>query len=596
MKAAALKLLTLTERMRRDKKMVQLTINNIKVDAEEGMTILDAAKSVGIAVPTLCHIKDLVPSGACRICSVEVDGYKGLVPACAYPVSEGMVVGTNTPRVRMARKTIVELLVENHPQDCLICVRNKNCELQDLSEQYGLREHRYVGEKKDHAIDVSSASMERDPAKCILCGRCVRICHEIQKVGAIDFTNRGFQSIVTTPYNKGLNVSDCILCGQCILVCPTAALREKSSLKAVASALQDKNKFTVVQVAPAVRATLGEEYNLPLGTDVTGQLVTALRRLGFKKVFDTNFAADLTIIEEASELLNRVKNGGNLPMFTSCCPGWVKYAEQNLPEILDNISTCKSPHEMEGAVLKTYYAKKMGIEPENIFVCSVMPCTVKKYESDRGELSEENYPDVDAVITTRELVRFFKMAGIDFNDLPNDNFDNPLGESTGAAAIFGTSGGVMEAALRTAYFKLAGVELEKLEFEEIRGSKGVKEATVKVNGMEINVAVVNGIGNVKEIAEDVKRGVSKYHFIEVMACPGGCINGGGQPIHQKQDKVIKRMRALYQMDEKSKTRRSHENESVKALYKEYFIEPNSHKAHSILHTHYFNRKKNINSN
>jgi iron-only hydrogenase group A len=576
--------------------MVQLTINNIKVDAEEGMTILDAAKSVGIAIPTLCHIKGLLPSGACRICTVEVEGFKGLVPACAYPISEGMNVGTNTPRVRMARKTIVELLVENHPQDCLICVRNKNCELQDLSEQYGLREHRYVGETKDHAIDVSSASMERDPAKCILCGRCVRICHEIQKIGAIDFTKRGFQSIVTTPYNKGLNVSDCILCGQCILVCPTAALREKSSLKSVAYALQDKAKYTVVQVAPAVRTTLGEEYNLPLGTDVSGQLVTALRRLGFKKVFDTNFAADLTIMEEAHELISRIDKGGTLPMFTSCCPGWVKYAEMNAPEILDNISTCKSPHEMEGAVLKTYYAKKMGIDPKDIFVCSIMPCTVKKYESDRGELSEESMPDVDAVLTTRELVRFFKMAGIDFNDLPEDDFDNPLGESTGAAAIFGTSGGVMEAALRTAYFKLAGKELSKLEFEDIRGSKGVKEASVKINGTEINVAVVNGIGNVKEVIEDVKTGTSKYHFIEVMACPGGCINGGGQPIHQKQEKVLRRMKALYQIDEKSKNRSSHENESVKTIYKEYFIEPNSHKAHNILHTEYFNRKRNCGKN
>jgi iron-only hydrogenase group A len=578
-----------------EKMMVQLTINNIKVDAEEGMTILDAAKSVGIAIPTLCHIKGLIPSGACRICTVEVDGFKGLVPACAYPIYEGMVVGTNTPRVRMARKTIVELLVENHPQDCLICVRNKNCELQDLSEQYGLREHRYCGETKDHAIDISSASMERDPAKCILCGRCVRVCHEIQKIGAIDFTNRGFQSIVTTPYNKGLNISDCILCGQCILVCPTAALREKSSLKLVASALQDKHKYTVVQVAPAVRTTLGEEYNLPLGTDVSGQLVTALRRLGFKKVFDTNFAADLTIMEEAHELINRISRNENLPMFTSCCPGWVKYAEMNSPEILDNISSCKSPHEMEGAILKTYYAKKMGIDPQDIFVCSIMPCTVKKYESDRGELSENNMPDVDAVITTRELVRFFKMAGIDFNDLPNDNFDNPLGESTGAAAIFGTSGGVMEAALRTAYFKLSGKELSKLEFEDIRGTKGVKEATIKINGTELNVAVVNGIGNVKEIIEDVKTGTSKYHFIEVMACPGGCINGGGQPIHQKQEKVLKRMKALYQIDESSKNRSSHENESVKTIYKEYFIEPNSHKAHKILHTTYFDRKKKINN-
>jgi iron-only hydrogenase group A len=573
--------------------MVQLTINNIRVNAEEGMTILDAAKSVGISVPTLCHLKDLVPTGACRICSVEVEGQRGLVPSCAFPIYEGMVVDTNSPRVRRARKTIVELLVENHPQDCLICVRNKNCELQDLSEKYGLREHRYVGETKDHAIDISSASMERDPAKCILCGRCVRVCHEIQKVGAIDFTNRGFKSIVTTPYNKGLNVSDCILCGQCILVCPTAALREKSTLKEVSNALRDKSKYVVVQVAPAVRATLGEEYNFPLGTDVTGQLVTGLRRLGFKKVFDTNFAADLTIMEEAAELINRIKNNGPLPMFTSCCPGWVKFAESNYPEILPHISSCKSPHEMEGAVLKTYYAKKMGINPKDIFVVSVMPCTVKKYESNRAELTEDTFPDVDAVITTRELVRFFKMVGIDFEGLPQDSFDNPLGESTGAAAIFGTSGGVMEAALRTAYYNLTGKDLDKVEFESIRGAEGLKEAVINIDGTELNIAVVNGIGNVRQVIDEINEKRSKYHFIEVMSCPGGCINGGGQPIHQIPEKLIKRMKALYQIDLEMKSRRSYENESIKTLYKEYFIEPNSHKAHDILHTDYVNRKKTL---
>ena len=570
--------------------MVQLTINNIKVNAEAGMTILDAAKSVGISVPTLCHLKDLMPTGACRICSVEVEGQRGLIPSCAYPVFEGMVVDTNSPRVRRARKTIVELLVENHPQDCLICVRNKNCELQDLSEKYGLREHRYVGETKAHAIDISSASMERDPAKCILCGRCVRVCHEIQKVGAIDFTNRGFNSIVTTPYNKGLNVSDCILCGQCILVCPTAALSEKSSVKEVSNALNDKSKYVIVQVAPAVRATLGEEYNFPLGTDVTGQLVTGLRRLGFKKVFDTNFAADLTIMEEATELITRIKENKNLPMFTSCCPGWVKFAEQNFPEILPHVSSCKSPHEMEGAVLKTYYAKKMGINPKDIFVVSIMPCTVKKFESERTELSENTQQDVDAVLTTRELVRFFKMVGIEFEGLPQDSFDNPLGESTGAAAIFGTSGGVMEAALRTAYYKLTGKELEKIEFESIRGSNGFKEAVINIEGTELHIAVVNGIGNVREVIAEITQRKSKYQFIEVMACPGGCINGGGQPIHQKPEKVVKRMKALYEIDIESKNRKSYENESVKALYKEYFIEPNSHKAHEILHTDYTNRK------
>jgi iron-only hydrogenase group A len=570
--------------------MVQLTINNIKVNAEDGMTILDAAKSVGIHIPTLCHLKDLAPTGACRICVVEVQGQRNLTPSCAFPVYDGMVVETNSPRVRRARKTIVELLIENHPQDCLICVRNKNCELQNLSEKYSVREHRYVGESKNHAIDISSASMERDPAKCILCGRCVRVCHEVQKVGAIDFTNRGFSTIVTTPYNKGINVSDCILCGQCILVCPTAALREKGALKEVVNAINDRTKFTIVQVAPAVRATLGEEYNMPLGTDVTGQMVTGLKRLGFKKVFDTNFGADLTIMEEATELIHRIQNGGSLPMFTSCCPGWIKYAEQNRPEILEHLSSCKSPHEMEGAVLKTYYAKKMGINPKDIFVVSIMPCTVKKYESNRNELSEDNMADVDAVLTTRELVRFFKLAGIEFGDLPEGYFDNPLGESTGAAAIFGTSGGVMEAALRTTYFKISGKELENLDLEAVRGKEGVKEATVSINGLDINVAVVNGIGNVKKVLDDVQNGTSKYHFVEVMTCPGGCINGGGQPIHQMTEKIQKRMKALYQIDSRMKLRRSHENESVKILYKEFLGEPNSHKAHEILHTEYFDKK------
>ncbi|HEX2963564.1 MAG TPA: NADH-dependent [FeFe] hydrogenase, group A6 [Ignavibacteriales bacterium] len=571
--------------------MVQLTINSIKVNAEEGMTILDAAKSVGIHVPTLCHLKNLTPTGACRMCVVEVEGQRGLIPSCAYPVYEGMVVETNSPRVRRARKTIVELLVENHPQDCLVCVRNKNCELQDLSEQYGVREHRYAGETKKHAIDVSSPSIERDPAKCILCGRCVRVCNEVQKVGAIDFTNRGFSSIVTTPYNKGINVSECILCGQCILVCPTAALRERSALKEVAYALNDKKKFTIAQVAPAVRASLGEEYNLPMGTNVTGQLVTGLKRLGFDKVFDTNFAADLTIMEEGTELVNRIKNNKKPPMFTSCCPGWIKYIEQNRPEMLEHISSCKSPHEMLGAITKTYYAKKMGLDPKDIFVVSIMPCTVKKFESDRPELSEVLMQDVDAVLTTRELVRYFKMAGIDFSDLPEDKFDNPLGESTGAAVIFGTSGGVMEAALRTAYHILTGNELEKLEFEDIRGLKGIKETSVKIDSMELHIAVVNGIGNVGPVLDEIQNGTSKYDFIEVMACPGGCINGGGQPIHNKPEKVQKRIKALYEIDAEMACRRSHDNEAVKTIYKEFFKEPNSHKSHEILHTTYTDRKE-----
>ncbi|HRI46635.1 MAG TPA: NADH-dependent [FeFe] hydrogenase, group A6 [Ignavibacteriaceae bacterium] len=571
--------------------MVELTINNIKVKAEEGMTILDAAKSVGISIPTLCHIKDLIPSGACRICSVEVTGQRGLIPACAYPIYEGMNVETNSPRVRVARKTIVELLIENHPQDCLICVRNGNCELQDLSEKYSIREHRYKGEHKDHAVDISSASLERDPAKCILCGRCVRVCGEVQKVGAIDFINRGFTSIVSTPYNKGLNVSDCILCGQCILVCPTASLREKSTLKTVSDALNSRKKYTIAQIAPAVRATLGEEYNLPLGTDVTGKLVTGLKRLGFKRVFDTNFAADLTIMEEAHELIKRITNGETLPMFTSCCPGWVKFLEQNYGDLIGHLSTCKSPHEMEGALLKSYFAKKMGIDPHDVFVVSIMPCTVKKYESARPELNVENLSEVDAVLTTRELVRFFNIAGIEFGDLGESEFDNPLGESTGAAAIFGTSGGVMEAALRTAYYKLTNEHLADIDFEAVRGLDGIKETSLNINNIDINIAVVNGIGNAAPILDELREGKSKYHFVEVMACPGGCINGGGQPIHQKTDKVIKRMKALYEIDKKMVLRRSYENESIKKLYDEFLGEPGGHVSHELLHTHYVDRRK-----
>lgn len=571
--------------------MTELKIDNLKVKVPEGSTILDAARSVGINIPTLCHIKDHFPTGACRMCVVEVDGMRGLTPACAYPVKDGMTIRTNSIRVKTARKTIVELLVENHPQDCLICVRNINCELQDLSEKYGLREHRYAGVKKNHAIDISSASMERDPAKCLLCGRCVRTCGEVQKIGAIDFTNRGFSSNVTTPHNKGLNVSDCILCGQCILVCPTAALREKSHSREIVNAITDKSKFVVAQIAPAVRASLGEEYNMPLGENVTGKIVTGLRRLGFDKVFDTNFAADLTIMEESAELVSRFKNTETLPMFTSCCPGWVKYIEQNKPGLLKHVSSCKSPHEMEGAVLKTYYADKMGIDPENIYVVSVMPCTVKKYESERPELSEEYRPDVDAVLITRELVRMFKMHGVEFAELPDGEFDNPLGESTGAAAIFGTSGGVMQAALRTAYYTLTGQNLDILNFEELRGSEGIKESSVNINGLKVNIAVVNGIGNISPILKEIEEGNSKYHFIEIMACPNGCINGGGQPIHQKPEKVMKRVHALYEIDEKAKSRMSHENESVQKIYSDFFIKSNSHKAHEILHTSYTDRRK-----
>lgn len=572
-------------------KTIELEIDNQTVTAKEGSTILDVAKAAGIEIPTLCHMKDLLPGGACRLCTVEVEGSRSLVPACAYPASEGMKVVTNNARVRRARKTIIELLIEDHPQECLICVRNGNCELQTLAARYGVREHRYFGECKQHAIDISSPSIERDPAKCILCGRCVRTCGEVQKIGAIDFVNRGFRSIVTTPFNKGLNQSSsCILCGQCILSCPVAALREKSSLKEVVNAIENDEKFTIVQVAPAVRSALGEEFGLPAGSNVTGKMVTALRRLGFSKVFDTNFAADLTIMEEANEFIGRVQNGGTLPMFTSCCPGWVKYIEHYYPSLLTHLSSCKSPHEMEGAIIKTYYARKMGLVPHNIYVTSIMPCTVKKFEASRVELSEETLPDVDAVLTSRELARWINLAGLDFANLPESEFDNPLGESSGAAVIFGSSGGVMEAAIRTAHYMLKGENMPSPELMAVRGNDHLKSAAVNIDGLTINVAVVNGIGGIAPVMESILDGTCEYHFIEVMACPGGCVNGGGQPIRKIANKVEKRRETLYGLDTCAVKRNSHDNEAVKVLYNEYLENPGSDKAHKILHTHYSERE------
>lgn len=566
--------------------MNTIYIDSVKVQVNENQTILQAAEEAGFYIPTLCHLKELIPAGACRICSVEVEGFRNLVPACSYPVSDGMRISTNNTRVRRTRKTIIELLVEDHPQDCLICVRSGNCELQSLSQRYGIREHRYTGESKKHAIDSSSPSLERDPAKCILCGRCVRTCGEIQKIGAIDFANRGFKSVVTPPLNKGLNLSDCILCGQCILVCPTAALREKSALREVVTAVEDKKIYTVVQIAPAVRSALGEEFGLPEGENVTGKIVSALRRLGFDKVFDTNFAADVTIMEEANELVERVKTNGTLPMFTSCCPGWVKYVETYKPGLIPHLSTCKSPHEMEGAIIKTHFAKKMGIHPSQIFVVSIMPCTVKKFEASRAELAEETHPDVDAVLTTRELARWIKNAGIDFRTLQEAPFDNPLGDSSGAAVIFGSTGGVMEAALRTAYYFLTGQNPENPDFFSVRGTGGVREAEIALPGKSVKVCVVSGIGNVEKVLQDIESGKSEYAFIEVMACPGGCVNGGGQPIKFHHESAEKRRKTLYNMDSKAEIRYSHENQAVKALYTEFLVKPGSHEAHEVLHTEY----------
>ncbi|HNW59448.1 MAG TPA: NADH-dependent [FeFe] hydrogenase, group A6 [bacterium] len=567
---------------------MKVTINNKECWANPGETILTVAEREGIQIPTLCYLKGFSPTGSCRVCVVEVEGQRNLIPSCAFPVAEGMVVQTNSPRVRRARKTIVELLIANHPQDCLTCVRNGNCELQDLAAQYGVRDVRYAGEIRGGKIDVASPSIERDPEKCILCGRCVRVCHETQNVGAIDFVRRGFKTAVAPAMDGSLNAIACVFCGQCITVCPVGALREKSNEKIAWEAINNSRKHVVAQIAPAVRVALGEEFGMEPGSVVTGKIVAALRRLGVDRVFDTNFGADLTIIEEASELLNRVKNGGKLPLLTSCSPGWVKYIEHFYPDLLPHVSSCKSPHEMEGALIKSYYAEKTGIAAEDIYVLSIMPCIAKKFEAQRPELKEK-YADVDAVLTTRELARMIKNAGIDFTKLNDEHFDDPMGESTGAAAIFGAAGGVMEAALRTAHFFLTGKDMDNVEFTPVRGLQGVKEGEVTIAGITIKIAAVSGLKNIGTILDKIRSGENLYQFIEVMACPNGCINGGGQPINSDPDKVRKRMEAIYAIDRGLPKRASHHNESVMRLYKEYLGDPNGHRAHELLHTHYVER-------
>ena len=567
---------------------MNITLNGHNCWAKPGETILDVAQREGINIPTLCHLKDFSPTGSCRICTVEVAGTGSLVPACAYPVQEGMEIRTNSPRVRRARKTIIELLVANHPQDCLFCVRSGNCELQKLTQEYGVRTHRYQGERRRARIDIASPAVERDPEKCILCGRCVRVCHETQQVGAIDFVHRGFRSAVAPALERSLNTVTCVDCGQCVVHCPVGALTEKSSQKPVWEAINDSERFVVAQVAPAVRVALGEEFGAEAGTVVTGKTVAALRRLGFDRVFDTNFSADLTIIEEATELLSRLQGGGPVPMLTSCSPGWVKYIEHSYPDLLDNLSTCKSPHEMQGALLKSYYAQKIGVDPARVYVVSVMPCTAKKYEAQRPELGG-TYPDVDAVLTTRELARMIRVAGLEFFRLPNEGFDDPMGESTGAGAIFGAAGGVMEAALRTAHFYLTGHDMPTLTFAPIRGLDGVKQAEVRIGDQTLNVAAVSGLHNVTSLLDAMRDGRSPFHFIEVMACPGGCVNGGGQPLPSDPEKVRRRTESIYQIDRESPRRCSHRNESVQKLYAEFLGEANGHLAHELLHTHYVPR-------
>ncbi|MGI6571169.1 MAG: NADH-dependent [FeFe] hydrogenase, group A6 [Caldicoprobacterales bacterium] len=576
--------------------MVKLTIDGIQVEVPKGTTVLEAARAANIQIPTLCYLKGVNEIGACRMCLVEVKGARNLQASCVYPAADGMEVKTNTVSIRKARRVNLELILSNHDRKCLTCVRSENCELQALSKQLGVDDIRYDGERIDYAVDDFSTSIVRDPNKCILCRRCVATCRDVQGIGAIGATERGFRSIVEPAFDKSISDVNCINCGQCIEACPVGALREKDDTDRVWEALSNPDLHVVVQTAPAVRVALGEEFGMPIGTRVTGKMVAALRRLGFDRVFDTDFAADLTIMEEGTELLNRLQSGGKLPLITSCSPGWIKYCEHNYPEFLDNLSTCKSPHEMMGAVVKSYYAEKNNMDPANIFVVSIMPCTAKKFEAARPELSSTGHPDVDVVLTTRELARMIKQAGIDFIKLNDEDFDPTLGDSTGAAVIFGTTGGVMEAALRTVYEIVTGKTLENLEIHAVRGMDGVKEVEVPLGDVTIKAAVAHGTANAKALLEKVKSGEKEYHFIEVMGCPGGCVTGGGQPIVPAQvqmeiDVHKARAAAIYDEDRALPVRKSHENESVKKVYAEYLGEPNSHKAHELLHTHYTPRKR-----
>ena len=579
--------------------MIKITIDGIETEVPENMTILEAAKSVGIDIPTLCFLKDINEIGDCRMCLVEVEGARGFVPSCMQRVTEGMIVKTNTKEVNEARKDVLELILSAHEKKCLSCIRNGNCELQALAEKFGITDVEFEGAINKKIVDDKSTSIVRNSAKCVLCRRCTSTCQKVQEIGAIECVNRGFDSAISTAENKSLADVNCTFCGQCIQNCPTAALHEKENIDEVWEKLNDENIVVLVQTAPAVRVAIGEEFGMPIGTNVAGKMVTALKRLKFDKVFDTNTGADFTIMEEASEFINRVLNANEkkpLPMLTSCCPAWIRFIEMEYPEYLANLSSCKSPHQMFGAILKTYYAEKNNIDPKNIYVVSVMPCVAKKFERQRPEMKNEDLYNVDAVITTRELAKMIKQANIDFEDLNDSEFDNPMGEATGAGAIFGTTGGVMEAALRTAQDLLTGKELEEINFEDVRGGKGIKRATVNVNGKDIRIIVASGLGNARKVMDMVKNGTANADFIEVMACPGGCIMGGGQPIkssktRRKYDVRKLRADALYTIDEKSTIRKSHQNPILKQIYKEYLGEPNGHKAHELLHTEYSKREK-----
>jgi len=589
--------------------MPTLKINNVQVSVAEGTSVLDAAKQAGIKIPTLCYLEDVQAIGSCRVCLVEVEGARNLVASCVTPVAEGMNVRTNTARVRDARRTVVELLLSDHDGECQTCLRNNNCELQELACELGIREITYPGEKSRRLVDNSTPALMRDSAKCVMCRRCVTVCGNVQGVGALFPQDRGFDAVIGPAFCNNLDAVACVQCGQCSAVCPVGAITERDYIDEVWKALDDPSKTVVVQTAPAIRAALGECFGLPPGSLVTGKMVSALRRIGFDGVFDTNFTADLTIIEEGNELLTRLKKAlvdkekVALPMFTSCSPGWIKYTEYFYPDFLPNLSTCKSPQQMFGAVAKTYYASKIGKSAKDIFVVSVMPCTAKKFESQRPEMVASGVQDVDVVLTTRELGRMIKQAGIDFLGLPDEKMDSPIGMSSGAADIFANTGGVMEAALRTAYEVVTGRQLPfaDLHIKPIAGLEGVKEASLKVEdllpdwafleGATLNVAVAHGLGNAKKVIERVKSGEAKYHFVEVMTCPGGCIGGGGQPRMTTNAVRMARIQAIYKEDEGKKLRKSHENPEVKQIYEEFLKKPLGEISHKLLHTRYFERER-----